>query len=160
MARKAGDGNKLVVITGVKAIDRRMKMLPDRLKKKVIRQAIRKALKPVQVAVKAQAPVASGQTKRAVRIRAVKSKKRDRIALEVKIGAGDYKGDQYYAAFVQYGHNIARPRGNVIGHVQENPFMSRAFLATAGTARQDAMVEIAKGVNNETGMLRKLYTWL
>ena len=142
-------------ITGVKSIERAYRELPKRVASKVVRQALRQALRPMLAAVKQEAPVETGQTKRAAKIRAVKVKKRGTIALEVRIGEGDYKGDQFYAAFVQYGHDIARPRGTVVGHVPPNPFMTRAFDRTKDQATREAIRLIAEGVDREVKALSK-----
>lgn len=141
---KAGKGRRIVV-TGVKDIDRRLKLLTPALQKKVVRQAVRKSLKPVAAAVKAEAPVRTGATKAAVKVRARKSRKRDEIALEVRIGEGDFKGEQFYAAFNQFGTS----------RQPANPFMTRAFQRTAKSARAEAIAAIRAGAIKEIKALSK-----
>jgi HK97 gp10 family phage protein len=138
---------KAVVITGIRDIDRRLRTLLPRLQKKVLRQAMRKGLKVVQAEVKAEVPVETGLTRSAVQVRAVKSKRRGSIALEVRISGKvpglvkTYGGDKraFYPAVVEYGRKGVAP----------NPFMRRAFTAKGEAARQVTIEDIRMGVERE-----------
>src|SRR5262249_55581126 len=74
-----------VVVTGVKRIDRRLRLLPLKVQKKVLRKAMRDGLKVVQSEVKAEVPVDKGITKRNVVVRAVARRKRGVVELEVRV---------------------------------------------------------------------------
>lgn len=146
--RKAGGGHR-GVITGLKQVDRALKQLPDRVAKKVIRQAMRASMRPVKAAVVANAPVESGATKRAVKLRAAKSRKKGKIAIEVRIGAGDYQGDQYYAAFQEYGWRPGKRGGPRGAPVPGKHFMLHAFESTSASAKDAAISAILTGVERE-----------
>ena len=126
-------------ITGIKELDRKLKDLPAKVAKKVLRQALRKGLKPVAAAVKAAAPVESGATKSAVKIKAGKRSTK-RITISVTIGAGDYKGDQFYAAFQEFGWSQ-----NGVLHPGKH-FMENAFKATSTTALSTTLAAVKSGL--------------
>lgn len=138
---------KLVVITGIKELDKRLKTLEPRVQKKVLRQAMRAGLKILAAEVKAQVPVDTGATKSQVKVRAVKRRKRGTIELEVQIVATDQlkrtssKTGQtvFYPAIVEYG-SPGRPA---------NPFMHRAYAAAGESARQETMVRLRAGIERE-----------
>jgi HK97 gp10 family phage protein len=144
-------GGVSVVVTGIKDIDRKLKFLPGRIQKKVLRQAMREGLKVMAAEVKAQVPVDTGLTKKNVRVRAVKKKRRDEIQLEVRVGGDEelYKTSAktgttvFYPALVEYGRKNVPP----------NPFMRRAFEAKGEIARQVTIDEIRAGVESEASKI-------
>jgi HK97 gp10 family phage protein len=130
----------LFTIRGLKEITRAFDVLPDRLAKKVLRQAIRKALRPIFAEVVAKAP--EGKThllKASVKIRAVPKRRRGVIALQVRIGTGDFKGATFYAAFVEYGTRRQK---------QQN-YMKVAFLVKRDEATKIAVDQLVAGVERE-----------
>lgn len=137
-----------VIITGVSAIDRRMKLLPLKVQKKVLRPAMRDGLKLVAAEVRMQAPVETGRTKGAVQVRALRQRRRDSVSLEVRISGkipGLIKQGQsepvFYPAVVEYGRKDMPP----------NPFMRRSYEAKGEAARQLAIQRIREGVEREAG---------
>lgn len=146
MAKSTSNRNTLVfTIAGEKEITRRLKLLPDRLKKKVLRQAMRASMKPVAAAVRSEVPVLSGLTKASVKVRSIKFKSRNNVGVKVMIGKGDYKGETYYAAFVQFGTS----------KIPADPFMDRAFSRTKDSAKAQAMTTIRAGIDREVLALAK-----
>lgn len=134
--------NAAIIVTGIKDIDRRLKTLLPRLQKKVIRQGMRAGLKVIAAEVKANAPVDTGRMKKAVQVRAVKSRKRGSIALEVRISgkvAGLIKPGRnpvFYPAIVEY---------------KFRQFMKRAFNSKGEAARQVTINAIRMGIEREAG---------
>lgn len=155
--RKAGKGRVAFTISGLGSAQRALNALPPAIEKKVIRQAIRKSLRPVKLAVEQEAPKGeTGLLADSVKIRAVKKRKRGRIALQVRIAEGDFLGETYYAAMVEFGHALRDvPRGPEVGRVPADPFMERAFDRTAKPAREEAIREIKLGVDRETRRLAR-----
>lgn len=101
--RKAGGGFKFASFGGRQVINN-LKDLDKKVARQIVRKEVREGLKPVAEAVKARAPVGeTGELQKNVKVRAAKGRKRGDIALEVRVGEGDFQGDQYYAAFVEYG---------------------------------------------------------
>jgi HK97 gp10 family phage protein len=137
-----GIDRKSIVITGLKQVDKRLRTLEPRVQKKVIRQAMRKGLKVLAAAVKAEAPVLTGTMRDNVKVRAVKSRRRGSIQLEVRIEANDETKHTspktgktvFYAAVVQYG---------------PDPFMERAFDSAGERARQVALKALLGGIERE-----------
>ncbi len=135
-----------VVITGIKSIDRKLRKLPAKVQKKVVRQSMRAGLKLVAQEMKAQVPVASGLTKANVKVRALKKRKRNRIALEVRIGAAEgliahwASGMPFfYPAGIEYGDREHQP----------NPFGRRTYQAKGEAAKQVTMTRMLEGVERE-----------
>lgn len=136
-----------VVITGIKRLDRRLRTLEPRVQKKVLRRAMRSGMKVVAEAVKAEAPVDTGTMKGAVKVRAVKRRRRGSIELEVRILADESTRRTsaktgktvFYPAVVQYGTD-KRPA---------NAFMTRAYVRSGERARQTTLRELRDGVERE-----------
>lgn len=125
-------------ITGIAEIDRALRELEPKIAKKVLRQACRKALKPVKDAAQANAPVKSGQVKKAIKVKAGK-RRRDQIRLDVTIGAGDFVGKQFYGSFLEFGTES----------IEAREFLRRAYESQQEQARRIAQAEILKGIERE-----------
>lgn len=139
-----------VVITGIRRIDKKLKLLPLKVQKKVVRQSMRKGMKIVLSEVKSEAPVDSGVLKSNLALRARKRKKRGTIELEVRIKANDETKKTskagktvFYPAIVEYGHGNAPP----------NPFMRRAYTQSGRAARDETLQALLDGVNREVKAL-------
>lgn len=142
MARKAGKGTGFT-IQGLDKATKSLRALPPAVAKKVVRQSMRKALKPVAQAVRQEAPEKSGALKRAIKVRAGKRTSKGVIRLQVRVGAGDFKGDTFYGAFQQFGTK----------KIPANDFMTRGFEATAEGAKDEAERLIVEGLEDQ---VRKL----
>lgn len=153
MARKAGGGFSFTIL-GRKPIDRAFEQLPERLARKVVRQAMRKAMKPVAAQVKANAPVDTGATRRAVKVRAAR-RTRKGFGVNVQVGEGDYKGDTFPAAMVEYGTADRRKKstGQHVGRVKARRFLHRAYRQKKDEARRIADREISAGIGRELAAL-------
>jgi HK97 gp10 family phage protein len=139
--RTAGKGMRFV-ITGVKEIDRKLKQLEPRIAKKVVRKSMREALRLVRAAVQSEqksGPFATGATAKAVKIQAGRNRRRGTITVEVRIGVGDYVGDQFYAAFVEFGTKRMEARHK----------MEAAFDRTKNQARDTAVKLMLAGADRE-----------
>lgn len=153
MARSAGGGLRFTLL-GRSQVERVLEELPAKSAKKVLRQAMRKAMKPVAAQVKANAPVRSGATRKAVKVRAAKVG-RKALGIDVTVGAGDYKGDTFAAAFVEYGtgERTKASTGQAVGRVEARRFMHRAFEQKKDQARKLADSEAAAGMRRELAAL-------
>jgi HK97 gp10 family phage protein len=81
------------------------------------RKAMRVGAKIIQQAMIEQAPVDSGALRQSIKVRSLKRKK-GRIGAMVTMRADSFKGDTFYAGFVEYGHKVGkraarRARGKV-----------------------------------------------
>lgn len=137
MPRKAGGGSKLV-ITGLKEVDRLLAGLEPKLAKKHIRGGMRKGMKLVRDAAKANAPVRTGKLKKAIKVRAGKARKRKQIVIEVRVGEGDFKGATFYGAFQEFGTK----------RLEAREYMDNAFQSRGEAARQAIIAAIKAGVES------------
>ncbi len=127
-------------ITGDKKLDRKLKKLGSpKLIKKVIKKGLRNGSKPIQKEAKRNAPVGkTGQLKKNVKLRAQK-RSRKSIGVNVQVGEGDFKGDQFYAAFIEYGTSKMPAR----------PFMRPAWDKNKDKTKQSILDEIKLAILNE-----------
>lgn len=152
-------------ITGLKPAIKALKTLDAKVAKKVLRQSMRKALKPMQQAVKAEAPVRTGALKRAIKVRAGK-RKRGQVSVVVAASSKDFTGKTFYASIIEYGsgkHSTRqrttkkrnrKRKTNFEGH-RPNPFMLRGFEKTKNAVRDDAIKLILAGVEKEAAKAAK-----
>lgn len=136
---------KAVVITGVKQIDRRLKNLEPKIQRKVIRQSMRKGMKPVLALAREIAPELTGLMKSNIKLRAGK-RKRGRISIEVRVDSAEgltkttSSGEKvFYPAVVEWGDKDTPP----------HPFMRPAYDQGGPTAKNTAMHEILEGTLRE-----------
>ena len=125
-------------IEGDKQLTRALKGLEPKVGKKLVKKAMRPAMRIVQAKAKQEAPVLTGATKKAIKVRAAKKSRRS-FGIDVRIGKGDYKGDEYYASFVEYGTSKMEPR----------PFMRPAYASEAEPAKEKARTELLKLIDEE-----------
>jgi HK97 gp10 family phage protein len=107
-----------ISIEGGRELDRALKKLPRALARKIIRQSLREAARPIVEEAKSRAPVLTGQMRDSLRVRAGKRRK-GQASMAVQTKDGDYAGDTFYAAFYEYGTSRQPAR----------PFMRPAFDA-------------------------------
>ncbi|OJW11211.1 MAG: hypothetical protein BGO49_11130 [Planctomycetales bacterium 71-10] len=100
MPRKAGKG-RTVAVLGLGKVDRRLKRLAPDLQARYAAQAMEAGMSLVLQAAKANAPVDTGELRDAIHMETHSDG--SRVSVEVKVGEGDFLGDQYYAAMVEYG---------------------------------------------------------
>jgi HK97 gp10 family phage protein len=98
-----------VIITGDETLNMKLNLMRSQDAKKAIRQASRKALRPVKAAVKRETPKQSGKLRRSFRIRTMK-RSRLRVGARLTTSAADslFQGKQYYGAFQEFGWKAGR----------------------------------------------------
>ena len=131
-------------IQGLEKTLKSLKKFDAQLQKKILRQAMRAALKPIKATAKADAPVLTGQTRAAIKIKAGKQRKKGCIRLNVVIGEGDYKGDQFYGSFQEYGYHNHKTGKLIPG----KHFMKKAFDSQKGNAKNIVEVMVASGISS------------
>lgn len=127
------------IVIGIKEIDRALKSFEPRVAKKLVKAAMRKAMRPVKAAVEQNAPVDTGLLRSAVKIRASK-KSRTSFGIDVRIGEQDWVGQTWYAAAQEYGTSRMEGTG----------FMRKAFDETGEEAKAIALRELLAGIEQET----------
>lgn len=126
-----------VLVTGHKAIDKKLKTIEAKLGRKVLRKAMRESLKPTLKTAQDLAPIGeTGALKDSVKIKPGK-RKRGVISLLVALGAGWFKGSTFYAAFVELGTSRIKARR----------FMTQAYEREKEAALADAERRIREGLD-------------
>ena len=122
-------------IEGVRKLERKLLKLEPKIGKKVVRQAVRKAAKPILAAAKSNVPVESGELKRNLKIKALKRKKH-RFGVMIGTGLKWFTGDQFYAAFVEFGTGTRPAR----------PYLRPAFDTKRQSSEQILKTELKNGI--------------
>ncbi|MEX1040191.1 MAG: HK97-gp10 family putative phage morphogenesis protein [Pirellulaceae bacterium] len=133
MAKKA----KLMV-TGDKEIDAILTGLPARIQKAAMRKTMRPAMKIIEKEAKRLAPVETGDLKKSIKVKAMK-RSRKHIGIHVIVSDGFFKGDQFYAAFHEFGTK----------RQDAEPFMRPAFDNKGKEARDKVLKDMPKIVEQE-----------
>ena len=94
-------------VRGDKAVERGLKRIVPRLRKRVLTKAMRVAMRPIMRAAKSRAPRQSGTLKKAIRMRAMR-KSRVRVGIYVAGAEQWFQGDQFYLAFQEFGWHIGK----------------------------------------------------
>jgi len=98
-----------VKVTGGKQIEKALKELEPKLAKKVVRKACRDGAKVLKEEIEKTAPQDTGALAASVKI---KTKFRKGIAsATAEIGEGNFKGETFYAAMVEFGTSKQPPQG-------------------------------------------------
>ena len=113
-----------------------------------VRKAQRDAAKVSLSACIAAAPVVTGTTKDALKVRAGR-RKRNRVSMMVSLGQEFFQGKTFYAAFNLFGHHIGKRKSHnpkqqaryeaLVGKrkfIPANNWMKLAWNSVAGTAAQ------------------------
>jgi hypothetical protein len=140
------------VVSGVRSIDRKLKLLPLRTQKREMDRAIRVGLKLVQAEIRTIAPRDTGATRRAVQVRALKKSTREarqKVSDEVRIAASRpglkkasaRTGKSYfYPAIIEYKYY---------------DFMHIAYRNARGPALRAAIGALKAGVQRQIEALKR-----
>lgn len=128
-----------VWVTGIPELDAKLRTIEQRLAKKIYRRSVRKAAKPVLDTARSLAPVESGDLKRSLKIRAMKRSRRNKhqVGVQVVTGKEWFKGDQFYAAFIEFG----APGHKFFGK-GEAPLEPKPFLRPAADANKSKVADV------------------
>ncbi|WP_254510418.1 HK97-gp10 family putative phage morphogenesis protein [Anatilimnocola floriformis] len=116
-----------------KKLEKELKQFDKKVQKKTLMRNMRKGMKIIKAEVEEQAPVGeTGALADSVKIKAGR-KSRTSASIKVQIGEGDFKGETWYAAAVEYGTS----------KMEANPFMRRSLDNKGDEAKNVAMTGIA-----------------
>jgi HK97 gp10 family phage protein len=166
-----------VKVKGLKPLLKRLKALPPRVQRKVLRPAVTKAATPVVKAARQNAPAGTGLTPDGrERLPLKKAITKTRAKLGKKTGTvyvvvGPKKHAAPHSHLVHDGtaphditlsvplvlQNTVLPAGFTIHHpgAAPDPFLANAIDATAGQAQQVLRREVGKGIEKEARKLAK-----
>jgi len=105
--RRAGGSAVIgrVKIAGLKEIQDKLKTLEPKIAKKVVHQALKKAAEPILHAARSKAPVDTGLLVSSLKTKASTSNRKGTMTVRVQTSKGDYKGEDFYASFIEFGHH-------------------------------------------------------
>lgn len=127
---------------------------------KHVRTALRAGAKVIQRQCVADAPVKTGQTRRAIKVRAGKRMK-NAIRMLVTIGKGMFKGGTFYAGFVEYGWTWGRKKrarnrkgkaltsGATDKRIPGKNWLHNAFDKSASAAQQATIDSLSESLKAE-----------
>lgn len=120
-----------VEIEGLKPLLKKLDTLPAKVAKDHLRKALRAGGNVILKATRSAAPEGSTRRlKKALKLKSLRSRKKDRLSFAIQTKEGDYKGATFYAAFVHFGHKIGHRRlGDSRASTRPNTFMRDAANA-------------------------------
>jgi HK97 gp10 family phage protein len=170
-ASRGGVGGR-IRIDGLAELDRKLKLLPKKVAGKISRKALRAGSKVILKEAKALAPVATGTLKASLKVKSGK-RKRGFVSVQVQTADGDYRGETFYGAFLEYGHKSGkRNQGKVISvrrgkrgrpkitrddkrkTVPAKPYMAPAFVRKKYAALAAIKAELHRGIESGAGALK------
>jgi HK97 gp10 family phage protein len=136
-------------LKGPDAIKRAFAELPPRLARKVIRRGLRAGAKIVRADAQAHAPVDTGLTRKAIKVRSGRGRKKGLITMGVVIGQGDYRGETFYGAFQEFGWKAGERGSEHRRQVEGKHFMGHALAEKEGPAKAAIAEVISDGIERE-----------
>lgn len=139
-----------MTLSGDKALERKLRKLPNTVAKKVVRSAVRKGAKPILAAAKANAAgMVGGQMgsllRRFLTIRAFRRQRRGSYGVRVDVNE---KGDEYFIDVSKSGKRNWIPAAIEYGHdnAPAIPFMRSAMDRTKEQAIEVTKRELRNGI--------------
>lgn len=146
-----------ITVLGLPGLQRRLNSVSDQIGKKIIRKALRVAMKPVLQEIKSKAPVGPGRTsgkyphpggnlRDHIKLSARKYRNRNKFGVQVSTGGGrgiskdDAKLLPFYASFYELGAK------GPPGPQPARPFMKPALKANEARILRTVGEEIARGL--------------
>jgi HK97 gp10 family phage protein len=142
-----------VKLIGGEELRRKLLTIDKKVAKQISSQALRAGAKVMLDATRRITPVISGTLKRSLKVRAGKRKK-DRVSFQVQTRDGDYKGETFYGAFVNFGHRVGKRKArrnsrtfnDTRKEVPANPFMARGFELSKNAALSKVTDVLKSGI--------------
>lgn len=114
---KAPSNNRSVyfVVQGMTTLEKDLNSFEPKLRKKALSAATRESAKVVLEHAKRLAPIDEGDLKKSLKVRSMakttRKAREKKVGHSVQVGKGWFKGDSFYAAFVEFGtrNMAARP---------------------------------------------------
>ncbi len=106
-------------IVGAKELEKKLGGMEKNVARKIVKDVLRKAMKPLLADAKSRVQVKSGFLKKNLKIRTMK-KKKHRYGVFVGVGQKWYVGKAFYGAFLEFGTSKMAAR----------PFLRPAFDGT------------------------------
>lgn len=154
-------------LTGSEAAAKLFDELPDKIRKKAIRQALRVSAKKVAADARRLAPHLTGELEGSIKVRTAKGKSGGRlpkgqVGISVSTSRTDnmFAGKAFYGGFIEYGTTQRETKaGKNRGSIDANPFLRPALWDNASEVRRQFRQHIRdfvkqQKVSNDLEMFR------
>lgn len=124
-------------LDGMDSLERKLKKLPQKIHKNILRSAIQAGASALAKRIKAATPVDTGTLRKSI-----KAKRKRGKPTEIQ---SDVVSTAPHAHLIEFGHALKKGRGDkqtTIGHVPANPF----FRNTLDQSRGEIVREITKKI--------------
>jgi len=149
-----------ISLEGAKELEKALTALDAKVSRKIAGKALRAGAKPIEQEAKRIAPVKTGALRDAIKIVPGKNKK-DYKSVKVAVGGKWFTGDQFYAAFQEFGWktgkrgaraNMKRERDGLQPRTQieGRHYMEAAYAAKATEAVDAIIRELAMGIAGQS----------
>jgi HK97 gp10 family phage protein len=118
----------------MKELQAMLKELPDRIERRVVKNALNDAAAPILEDAQARAPILTGAVRASLRV--VTRKTKTGFTARVQTKDGDFVGNEFYASFHEYGSS----------HQPAKPFMRPAFDHNVHNAIRTITARLASGI--------------
>jgi HK97 gp10 family phage protein len=134
-------------LIGLEALQQKLTQFEPKVARKYLRQGLREGAKIFQRVAKANAPRQTGALRRAIKVRAGK-----RNTVRVSIGSQWFQGDQFYAAFLEFGwkqgnRNLKDKRKKVAG----KHYMKKSYDIAKDQASEAARESLKRLIEQAAG---------
>ena len=133
-------------MTGNAELDRRLRLLPDKLQSRVVKKGIRAAGKPILKTAKARVPVETGALKKSLGTK-LKTYRHSGNSVLI-IGP---RTDDRYTKGERKPHKYAHLVERGTKHIPAVPFMRFAFMSQQDTAKREFQKKLEVDVEKELG---------
>ena len=151
-----GGSNFACRIEGFDELAAKLEALRSYSGEKVVKKAVNAGAKIITNEAKKRSPFLSGLTRSAIRTHVIPKLGKNRFGYKTTIGEGQYKGETFYASFLEFGHFRGKRsaeekrEGTTTGEgrdwIPAHPFMRPAFDCAWQQAKKKAELVIANGV--------------
>jgi len=131
---------------GATELEGLFKSLPERIQKRFMKAALLRGGELLKEAIKAKSPVLTGALRQSIESKVGKG------GVLVGTEAGDFRGDTFYAAFLEYGYmkqeTYRTPDGRLFsrkrGQGKATPMPARPFMRPAFQSAKDAVRRVVE----------------
>lgn len=115
-----------IIVTGDKELDRAIAQFEINVQKKAIRKATRESTKIIKDDAKQLAPIDTGALTAAIKVRAIRRTRQNKIGHRVTVNENLFKGDEFYGGFQELGTKF----------MEADPYLRPALYSNQETVRK------------------------
>lgn len=143
-------------LEGAQELLARLKVLPSKMPKKIFKKALRAGAKIVLAEAKKNAPVKTGALRKSLKVRAGRAGK-NRVSMLVSTRRGDFKGNEFYGAFQEFGWKAGKRKGkhgrafagDKRKKIEGKHYIERAYDSKKKAATDAVIAELRAGLDAE-----------